>query len=170
MASRRKKKKRSGPKKTGPTINRGGSKQDHGTPRDFLDAVERRFGKIAFDLAAHQRNKVTEDFYSKRQDSLKQAWFRIPGNLWLNPPFGTIPKWAKKCALEAKRGATILFLVPASVGSEWFYEHCHKKALVLPLRGRIKFKGQSHGFMKDLMLVAYGVGKKGFQPWRWREE
>jgi phage N-6-adenine-methyltransferase len=170
VASRRKKKKSSGPKKTGPTINRGGSKQDYGTPRDFLDAVERRFGKISFDLAAHKRNTVVPDFYSKREDSLKQAWYLNSGNLWLNPPFGTIPKWAKKCAEEAHRGARILFLVPASVGSEWFYEHCYHKALVLPLRQRITFRGQTHGFMKDLMLVAYGFGKTGFQPWRWKEE
>lgn len=167
----RRKKKKSGPKKTGPTINRGGSKQDYGTPRDFLDAVERKFGKIAFDLAAHKRNAVVPDFFSKRQDALKQRWHGLhSGILWLNPPFGTIPKWAKKCAWEAQLGAKILFLVPASVGSEWFYEHCHRKALVLPLRQRITFRGQTEPFMKDLMLVAYGFGKTGFQPWRWKEE
>ncbi|HEX4334742.1 MAG TPA: DNA N-6-adenine-methyltransferase [Polyangiaceae bacterium] len=160
------------PKKTGASLNRGGSKQTRRTPRIFLDACEARFGKITFDLAAHSRNCVVPRFFSKKQDSLRQNWSKLAGEVcWLNPPFADIPSWAKKCALTvaATPGLKILFLVPASVGSEWFYHHVYAQALVLPLRQRIVFVGETHGFPKDLMLIAYGVGETGFQPWRWKQ-
>jgi len=42
---------------SGPRVSTGiDSKQDYGTPRDFLDAVEKRFGAIGMDLAAHAAN------------------------------------------------------------------------------------------------------------------
>ncbi len=44
------------PKKTGPSMNRGTSKQNYKTPDDFMDAVKKRFGKIIFDLAANGDN------------------------------------------------------------------------------------------------------------------
>lgn len=40
--------------KSGASLNRYKSEQDVRTPRDFLDAIENRFGKIDFDLAATQ--------------------------------------------------------------------------------------------------------------------
>jgi len=40
------------------------SKQDYGTPRKFLDAVEKKFGKIVFDLAAHKGNAVCEKYFA----------------------------------------------------------------------------------------------------------
>jgi len=46
-------------KRTGPSIARGSSKQDYATPRSFIAAVEKRFGPLSWDLAAHRENKVT---------------------------------------------------------------------------------------------------------------
>lgn len=34
----------------------GRSKQDYGTPWEFIRAVERRWGKLHVDLAAHSEN------------------------------------------------------------------------------------------------------------------
>jgi phage N-6-adenine-methyltransferase len=159
--------------KTGASLNRGGSKQDKGTPRVFLDACEGRFGKITFDLAATKKNAVVQDYFTRRDNALVQDWPCDKRTLcWLNPEFSDIAPWAEKCAHESVvHGAKILFLVPASVGSEWFFHHVHKKALVLPLRGRIVFVGQKNGFPKDLMLCAYGVGETGFgDPWKWKAQ
>ncbi len=50
---------------SGPRVTSGaGSRQDYGTPRAFLDAVERRFGPIQFDLAAHRGNAKHERYFA----------------------------------------------------------------------------------------------------------
>jgi len=42
------------------------SRQDYQTPADFKAAVEARFGRIVFDLAAHARNALCQDYYAPR--------------------------------------------------------------------------------------------------------
>ncbi len=147
----------------------GNSKQDYRTPREFLDAVEERFGPLDFDLAATAENTVVpEAFFDERRDALSQSWHLIGGLLWLNCPFGRIKPWARKCAIEARRGARILFLTPASVGSDWFADHVHRHAYVLALRPRIVFVGEENGFPKDLQLAVYDRGMTGFDTWKWK--
>ena len=163
------------PTRTGPSIARGKSEQDVGTPRVFLDAVEKRFGKIAFDLAAIEKNAVCRGYYGpdrsvpELRDSLAQEWGEHDGTLWLNPPFSNIAPWAEKCAKEcADRQAWTLLLVPASVGSNWFAEHVADRALVLFLTGRITFVGSTQPYPKDLLLACYGFQARGFSTWKWR--
>jgi len=69
------------------------------TPRDVLDAVERRFGRITIDLAAENREaSVCDLFIDEAQDSLSDATvWPTAGVLWLNPPFKKIDPWASKC-------------------------------------------------------------------------
>lgn len=165
------------------------SVQDYGTPRPFLDAVERRFGPIVWDLAAHAGNTVCGDRYfgpGSRwgEDSLERAWDRLPGVprdglRWLNYPFGDAPRWMAKVASEAtKFGVRIVVLGPAAVSTNWFAKYVDGQALVLPIRPRLKFlgvpvnpkTGKVDGFIKDLALMVYGPGVvPGFECWRWDE-
>jgi phage N-6-adenine-methyltransferase len=148
----------------------GRSAQEVGTPRAFLDAVEKRFGPLKWDLAADESNHVTERWFgpgAPGEDSLTCSWWMCPpGLLWLNPPYGNIGPWAAKCAsiVDPHR---IAFLVPASVGSNWFAEHVDGKALVLFLRPRLTFVGHTQSYPKDLILAVYGE-KPGYECWRWR--
>lgn len=155
---------------TGPTINRGGSKQNYRTPDDFRAAVVKRFGCVKFDLAAEPDNTFTPGlFFSKEQNSLVQEWNKIDGDgwLWLNPEFADIEPWAAKCAAEMELGARILLLTPASVGSNWFKQWVQPSAAVIPLNGRLSFDGKDP-YPRDLMLSVYCAGLVGFQPaWRW---
>jgi len=154
-----------------PVQKPGHSKQNYGTPRAFIEATEKRFGQIIFDLAAEEHNKKCDNFFTEKDDSLSQPWAELfpTGNLWLNPPFSNIKHWASKCAEEsAKRQGLILFLTPASVGSNWFAEHVHNKAMVLAVSPRLVFEGETSSFPKDLMLSVYGNGFKGFDVWRWK--
>lgn len=155
--------------RTGAAMNRGGSKQDYATPRVFLDAVENRFGTPHFDLAASAENAVTQGFYDEERDALKQDWAADLGRAtaWLNPPFSNVAPWAERCARYSSPRLRILFLVQASVGSEWFAEHVFPHAFVLALRPRISFDGKNP-FPKDLILAGYGFGVRGFDLWRWR--
>jgi phage N-6-adenine-methyltransferase len=145
----------------------GRSVQEVGTPREFLDAVERRFGSLDWDLAADGSNHVTPYWFGPgsryEQDSLTAHW--AAGYFsWLNPPYGNIAPWARKCAFAGMR---IAFLVPASVGSNWFAEHVDGKALVLFLRPRLTFVGHTQSYPKDLILAMYGE-KPGYECWRWK--
>ena len=150
------------------SVGRGRSRQDYQTPREFLDQVEGRFGKLTFDLAATQGNNVCPAYCGEESNSLSSdhSWHKYGGLLWLNPPYNDIKPWAQKCALEADQGARILMLVPASVGAMWFALFVHGRAMVLFLHPRLSFDGRN-AYPKDLMLCCYGFGTV-YQPWNWK--
>lgn len=162
------------PTKTGPSIKRGASKQDHQTPPEFLAAAAARFGALAWDLAATKENSACGAcYYGPDQqnpafrDALKRDWSKHTGTLWLNPEFANIKPWAKECEKVRERPGWTLLLVPAAVGSNWYEAHVKDKAFELYLNGRILFVGETIGYPKDLMLVCYGFGVRGSDTWRW---
>lgn len=154
---------------SGAQFNRGGSRQDYETPLDFISAVKGRFGPLEADLAATKENTKANMFITPEQDSLlpKWEWSLLDGNLWLNPPYSNIAPWARKCHIQSSKGAKILFLVPASVGSEWFRRSVFNSALVLFLSPRLKFVGAKDPYPKDCILCCYGW-PAGFECWRWK--
>lgn len=153
----------------GPTIRRHKSEQDVSTPEEFIIPVERKFGKIGFDLAASADNAKANSYFSILEDSLKQHWYALQQLCFLNPPYSNIAPWARKCAAEAGMGCRTLLLVPASVGANWFCDYVHNKAFVLFLNGRITFVGQSDPYPRDLMLCCYGFnGFTGYDIWTWK--
>ena len=145
----------------------GQSRQDYGTPRRFLDAVERRFGPMAVDLASTPENAKAPSRVDG--DSLLANWSLLSGNLWLNPPFADIAPWARKCYEEVTMQSEIYLLVPASVGTNWFRDWVFQKAYVMFLSPRLTFEGCSDPYPKDLMLCRYG-SNPGFECWRWDRE
>lgn len=146
----------------------GRSRQDYSTPDNFFLAVKTRFGHIAWGLAASDTNAKAFEYFTEEVDSLKQPWHKLERNwLWLNPPFGKIAPWVKKCAEEAVLGARILCLIPAAVGSNWWAEHVHGKARVFLISPRICFDGQNP-FPKDCCLLAYkNLPSDVYECWRW---
>lgn len=155
------------------TTGRGVSVQDHGTPQEFLDAVEKRFGTITHDLAAHTENHKAPFWYGPGgllEDSLSSATsWAIPGLLWLNPPFADIAPWAKKC-MENAHHAEIVFLVPASVGAKWFSRYVGGVADVYLLDGRMSFDGKNV-FPKDCLLGHFHPRADGsIRVWDWRKD
>ena len=163
----------------------GQSKQDYATPREFLDAIRKRFGveRFVWDLAANKQNSVTNVRHYFGPDHLAPAcrdaladtclWRNLKGDLWLNPPYAHIEPWAEKCVTEslianvAIHKQRIFFLVPAAVGSNWYARHVHGKALVLFLSPRLSFDGKAP-YPKDCLLAVYGE-KPGAECWRWKK-
>lgn len=146
------------------------SNQEVETPRVFLDAVERRFGKIGWDLAANASNAVVSGYYGEDSvngnwDSLANDWDSLGGVadlLWLNPPFKTITPWAKKASETTQ--ATIAMLAPASVCTRWFIEHVKPHAYVLELTPRV-FKAE----IRDCILALFTPeGYVGRETWDWK--
>ncbi len=155
---------------TGASFNRENSKQDYATPWSLIHACEKRFGIIGMDLAASDENKKAGMYFDIGQNSLTRDWWPFDETVcWLNPPFSNIAPWAEKCYQESQKGARILLLTPASVGSNWFRDHIHNKALVLALNGRIKFVGAKDPYPKDCMISAYNFDSIGFDVWSWNK-
>jgi hypothetical protein len=97
------------------------------------------------------------------------------GLLWLNCEFNDIPRWTKRVKEESEKGANILSLTPASVGSVWFDELVAPFADVYLLRPRIPFiPGEPYN--KDCMLshfVSPSDRDEGFPSictWNWKAD
>lgn len=156
------------------------SKQDVGTPKEFLDAVEKRFGKITLDLAAHESNHVCDKWLgpgSEWQDSLSplSPWFTLGHNgvLWLNPPFGNIPQFVEKCAQQKYLGAKIAVLLPMALETKWYTNYVYRQAYTLILKPRLKFVGHVNVFPKGLILAYYDnlfYPKQSIEVWDWKND
>lgn len=146
----------------------GRSRQNYQTPKDFIEAVKVRYQLSGFsmDLAAEAWNAQAPRFFTEKDDALRRVW-PYEGDLWLNPPYAQIEPWAQACANYAGIGR-IFFLVPASVGANWFASHVWNRARVIFLQGRLSFDGKAP-YPKDCMLCVYGDGT-GVEVWDWRRD
>ena len=148
----------------------GRSKQNYATPRPFVRAVESLLGIDAFDhdFAAEPSTAVCPSYWTKKQNAFHQRW-DVPGWGWLNPPFANIAPWATQCRVRGSKGGRIALLVPASVGSNWFYNDVASRAFVLFLNGRLSFDGIGP-YPKDCMLCLFGPDyAPGYDVWNWRQ-
>jgi hypothetical protein len=156
------------------------SDQSRLTPPEFLDAVERRFGPLVFDLAAERGKSVRGlPCFTKEDDALSKSWrciqtdagigtMDLEGVRWLNPPFGMFTEFAAQAAAEATARHPVLFLSLASVDSNWYWDHVFPNAISWAI-DRIQFVGETHPFPKPLMLSYFGLGGGfGIQRWRWK--
>lgn len=152
-----------------PAQKKGRSRQDHGTPWDFIRACEARFGALAWDLSASAENAKAPNRFTREDDTFTKDWSALSGTSWLNPEFADLDPYMAKCAAECQhRQAFTLVLTPASIGCGWFDRHVLGKAFVLGLSPRIVFEGSTAPYPKDLMLSVYGFGLSGFDTWRWK--
>lgn len=153
-----------------PVQKPGKSVQEVETPRDLMQAIEDRFGRMDFDLAASPNNAKAFQYFHKGHDSLSQDWSKLKGNLWLNCEYSNIDPWAEKCAsykIGLLHDTRIFLLTPASVGANWFQNHIWGNSLVLALNPRVTFVGHTSPYPKDLILSCF-IGEYGFEPWRWK--
>lgn len=158
----------------------GRSRQDYATPRDFVRAAQLKLGidHFEFDFAADATNTVAPHFWTAADDSLvktPEQWRAEIGDGWgwLNPPFKRIGPWARRCADVAALGGAIAFLVPASIGANWFRDDVDGKAHVLALNGRLPFIPEQPTWLypKDCILCLFHEGSfGGVSVWDWRAE
>jgi hypothetical protein len=146
------------------------SNQDVKTPRDFLDAVVRRFGSIELDLAANEPNVAYRwlgpGSSLGANDALEVDWmqFNRGGLSWLNPPYKLVLPWVKKCAEARRAGMKIALLVPAAVCTDWFIDYVIPYAYVFELTPR-PFKTE----VRDCVLALYTPeGYVGRETWTWK--
>ena len=164
------------------------SKQDYQTPKEFVAAVEKRFGKITLDLAARSYNRICERYlapctgpegplpFDKEAygiDSFDHNWSEIykqlGGLFYLNCEFGDIDKWAARCMAESANGAVITLLIPYGT-TKAFRKRVLKHADLYLLEGRLQFiPGES--FPKDCLIANYYPGSGGkLCFWDWKHD
>ena len=59
---------------------------------------------------------------------------------FVNPPYGRmLPHWVKKGFEEAKKGKTVVFLIPSRTDTKWWHDYIMKADEIRFIKGRLKF-------------------------------
>ena len=111
---------------------------DWGTPQDFFDNLDAEFG-FTIDVCASPENAKCERYFTYHDNGLAQDW---SGEVcWMNPPYGReIARWMGKAVAEARKGATVVCLVPARTDTAWWHDYA-LQGEVRFIRGRLRFTG-----------------------------
>ena len=113
-------------------------RMDWGTPGDFYAMLDAEFG-FTLDPCATDENALCENYYTKQDDGLRQAWH---GVVYVNPPYGKeIGRWARKCYESAAAGATVVLLIPARTDTAYWHDWVMRAAELRFVRGRLTFAG-----------------------------
>jgi len=103
--------------RTMPAQRPGRSEQTVCTPREFLDAVEKRFGPIRIDLAATAENKVALLHLGPGSPIAEDALACWPRSSSKPPPSGTCrPSWSPPSSSTSPRSSATPAAPPASWG------------------------------------------------------
>lgn len=115
-------------------------KMDWQTPDSVLELV-RQFAPIVLDPCTSSDNPTGAHSFITC-GGLEERWYEAGGLVYVNPPYGReLPRWADKCRLEAKLGASIILLVPSRTDTRWWHA-CEADCAAFALwRGRMTFKG-----------------------------
>lgn len=118
------------------------NRDDWRTPSALYETLDQTF-HFKLDAAASDQNHKAPIWFTKEQDALKQNW-NVGGSVFCNPPYGKqIGKWVEKAHNEARKGATIVMLLPARTETKWFHKHIFGCAKVIFCRGRIRFEDEN---------------------------
>lgn len=157
----------------GAAFNRGKSRQDYPTPREFIVAFKEKWGTIGVDLAATAENAVCERFVSPEQDTWETDWAQFADWTcpwaWLNPEHEDSDKASEKMLRTLRECQTFrgALFVPGSIDSAWWREHVHGKCLEVICYPRVPFDG-ANGYPKAMVLCLYGRDA-GRTYWNWED-
>lgn len=113
-------------------------KMDWCTPQDFFNELNAEF-HFVLDAAATDKTAKCKHYYTPETDGLAHSW-DFGGAVFCNPPYGKeIGKWVKKAFEEAKKGITIVLLIPSRTDTTYFHDYIYGKAEIRFIRGRLRF-------------------------------
>ena len=120
------------------------------TPKAFFEALDAEFG-FDVDVAATAENCWKETYCGPdhwredRRDALVVPW--LDNVCWMNPPYSKCRQFIAKAAKEARKGATVVALVPSRTDTRWWHEYVWDSEKHQPrpgvevrfIKGRLKF-------------------------------
>lgn len=100
-------------------------------------------------------------YFTEAENGLAQDWGTE--RVFMNPPYGReVYAWTKKAVEEARKGALVVGLLPASTDLKWWHEDvvphlARREAEVRYLRGRVRFLTggpyRASGFFASVVVV-----------------
>ena len=128
---------------------------DWETPKELFNELDREF-HFTLDPASTDENAVCKKHFTPREDGLAQSWHGE--TVFCNPPYGRdLPVWIEKAATEARKGATVVMLIPARTDTKAFHDFIYGKAEIRFLKGRLKF-GLGGGILGRGSFPFHGSG------------
>ena len=132
------------------------SKSDEwSTPQTLFDTLNEEF-HFTLDPCATDENAKCKMYYTISENGLEKTWTGYC--VFCNPPYSQIQKWVKKCAEEARKGATVVMLIPARTDTRWFHDYIYKKADIRFIKGRLRFSDSKNTAPFPSMIVIWNGG------------
>lgn len=132
------------------------------TPKNLFDELDKEFC-FGIDVCATHENAKCKNYFSKKDDGLKQNWGGH-GTIWCNPPYGRIIScWVRKASEEADKGNTTVMLIPSRTDTRWFHDYVYQKPNVEIrfIKGRIKFGGAKYNAPFPSMILIFRGDESG---------
>lgn len=125
------------------------------TPCDFFRKLDAEFG-FTLDVCALPENAKCKRHFTPKVDGLKQDW---RGVCWMHPPYGReIGKWVAKALESARKGSTVVCLLPARTDTAWWHSYVMQANEIRFVKGRLRFVGaESSAPFASAVVV--------FRPW-----
>lgn len=146
------------------------------TPVAFFSRLDEEF-HFKFDAAAQLHNRMCGDYLGpdhddpRFRDALAADWTQamdcfeatLHGAVWLNPPYSKCREFIAKAVTEARRGLTVVCLVPSRTDTRWFHDHVWDRASHLPwpgveirfVKGRLTFGGAPAGAPFPSVVIVF---------------
>jgi phage N-6-adenine-methyltransferase len=116
------------------------------TPQEFWRQLDQEF-QFDVDAAATRENAKCRVWF---ESALHQTWCsfgRRPPTVWLNPPYSRVGEFIQHAAMEARRGCTVVCLVPSRTDTRWWHSEVWDAEKHQPrpgveirfIKGRLKF-------------------------------
>ena len=148
-----------------------------GTPQQFFDNMNKRFGPFTLDAAASRKNHKCKHYFTKSDDALSRRWIKpiVTSNhtniVWCNPPYGHgVGKWVEKAVQQVSLGhcQRVVMLLRSTTDVKWFHDwawpYCSEMVFV---KGRMCFdKGDGENkpavFPSIVLVIELPVIKQFF--------
>lgn len=126
---------------------KGKNKDEAGTPLWLYEGLNFVF-KFKLDVCASKKNHKHWNYFTKKEDSLKQKW---TSSNFMNPPYSDMSPWIEKASSEEGKTCALLKCDPSTKN----FINCYHFGHVILLNPRIKHEGFENSADFPSMLVIF---------------
>jgi phage N-6-adenine-methyltransferase len=128
---------------------------EHDTPVDFFRPFHRAVGGFELDPAASSTSNLAARNVTEDEDGLARDWW---GDVWLNPPYSGVSDWLEYGRRQYQAGNcdSIVALVYARTGTQWFHNHAVTADLMCLVEGRLTFGDGEYSAPAPSMVLIWG--------------
>jgi phage N-6-adenine-methyltransferase len=116
-------------------------RQDWATPQHLYDELTEEF-RFTLDPCATRDNAKCERYFTPDDDGLSQDWAKH--RVWCNPPYNELYARLRKGDESSRRGALVVFLIPARTDTRAWHEHVMHASEIRFIQGRLTFAGATN--------------------------